>query len=923
MKLRYVMRCFPFQKICTLNVFLLAFLVIGCEGTRAASPQFSEQAFPTNEFFGGISVDIDGLRKHPRYQLFPLDELIPAATSLNYLNSELISQFAFFLKHSESKRGSDQRFEIAAIGKLRNADSFDAKSELAKWSNRTTPWRDDVDVAIEEIQVDGKTCFQFETGTVLNPIRRAGKTRFFDRDGKKSDRGINVGSMTDRGFISGGGKKSKAVITATNVSSDDLIDGQLVIDLHLDVFLTRKLEYPFPESQVYLLSSDGSFRSEPVDFDAKSFFVHQFSFPGEIPVFDTESGEPKGNVDLIGDLVTNGELKLVLRCLEDLTYLGIEDSDFSLRIPGHEYLGVVGEFVVVTQSLDRLKQMMKLDEKTIAEKIALQKGQQVEASFDLTKSENKTAFKDFLKTLKLQHVLAAMTSTTDRVQFSINVDQEKMFSAEIGMSAADARSIAKQISSNCQQLTEPSLRHRIDRQITYKLNDESDKFTGVLATELFDTVRRQQVMAKLREAGFTFIFGQQREAFQDFEGVDASVFPDSSIDIDSLVQPCQTLAENLAESVRAEKNSDGLAIDFHWPFAEPNELNQLEFLTLALMRRYRAIEHFNMKRFYFSEQIERRLISEFPNNEGLWASLAHQLAFNTAPEFNGEATKYFWVRKGIGLLLDMAETNENSADAISTAAFYVAFKIGASDEQKEFRKLFDNDKALLDRIGKYVDLEKCLDSDGIVNCELVGRGMLEHSNQQRRKNGKANSWNVQLEMATQPIGMLTSHARWLDNQFKNEVATKQWQIALQELKQLEEHVVEFDATTKLKLKDVKENFAKIVFQENCEKARRHASWCESQISQIQLRLSPTGTKALSHFSKAVTFQVDQDSESALAEFRSALKIIHEFTGKDPEKVRSARLTFKDLFEKANALHEQMQRPLSVEYRDMILLPLSE
>lgn len=379
----------------------------------------------------------------------------------------------------------------------------------------------------------------------------------------------------------------------------------------------------------------------------------------------------------------------------------------------------------------------------------------------------------------------------------------------------------------------------------------------------------------------------------------------------------------MAESVRAEKNSDGLAIDFHWPFAEPNELNQLEFLTLALLRRYRAIEHFNMKRFYFSEQIERRLISEFPNNEGLWASLAHQLAFNTAPEFNGEATKYFWVRKGIGLLLDVAETNENSADAISTAAFYVAFKIGASDEQKEFRKLFDNDKALLDRIGKYVDLEKCLDSDGIVNCELVGRGMLEHSNQQRRKNGKANSWNVQLEMATQPIGILTSHARWLDNQFKNEIATKQWQIALQELKQLEEQVVEFDATTKLKLKDVKENFAKIVFQENYEKARRHASWCESQISQIQLRLSPTGTKALSHFSKAVTFQVDQDSESALAEFRSALKIIHKYTGKDPEKVRSARLTFKDLFEKANAHHEKMQRPLSVEYRDMILLPLSE
>jgi len=64
----------------------------------------------------------------PRYQVLPLDELIPATTSFDYLDTELISQFAIFLKDSdESNCGSHQQFEIAAVGKLRNPDAFDVR----------------------------------------------------------------------------------------------------------------------------------------------------------------------------------------------------------------------------------------------------------------------------------------------------------------------------------------------------------------------------------------------------------------------------------------------------------------------------------------------------------------------------------------------------------------------------------------------------------------------------------------------------------------------------------------------------------------------------------------------------------------------------------------------------------------------------
>ena len=80
-----------------------AFLAIaiftgGPKADSVYSQNLSLPGFPSNEFFGGVSVDLDGLRNHPRYQLLPLDELIPGTTSFDYLDDELISEFAFFLK---------------------------------------------------------------------------------------------------------------------------------------------------------------------------------------------------------------------------------------------------------------------------------------------------------------------------------------------------------------------------------------------------------------------------------------------------------------------------------------------------------------------------------------------------------------------------------------------------------------------------------------------------------------------------------------------------------------------------------------------------------------------------------------------------------------------------------------------------------
>ena len=70
-----------------LVVLVPVVFIVSCNSAAPIEePNLSLQGFPTSELFGGISVDLDGLQNHPRYQVLPLDELIPATTSFDYLD---------------------------------------------------------------------------------------------------------------------------------------------------------------------------------------------------------------------------------------------------------------------------------------------------------------------------------------------------------------------------------------------------------------------------------------------------------------------------------------------------------------------------------------------------------------------------------------------------------------------------------------------------------------------------------------------------------------------------------------------------------------------------------------------------------------------------------------------------------------------
>ena len=878
---------------------LLALLLLAAFGGRygdgpAYSTKLSDGGFPTSEFFGGLVVDLDSLKDSDRYQTFPLDELVPADISFDHLDTNLITRFGLFLKpNGQSDRRKKRRFEIAAVAKLRNPNSFKPETDLTHWSNLTTPWQKTVKVEVEEVQVAGNTCFRFENGSVFNPIVSDGTIQFYDREGKKRDRGINIGNGSDMGYVSSE-EKSKAVIVS-EVSDANLIEDQLKFDLFLDVHLTSRQATEFAKAQAYLESSDGSLRSEPIAFNAVSLSKHRLSFPRQIPTLDSDSGKAKGTKDLIEEFVTDGKLKLVLRSLTNFSYLGLNEDDVGLRIVGHEYLGVVGEYVVVTQSLESLKQFITAGDAKIAEKLELQDGQQVQGSFQLSDPERLTAFTDFLDILDLKHARQVIPSSANSVRFSVDMNQQSIFSAHVGMSNSDREKLAAAVSHECKELTRPRSYRETKDFFFRPINEEGNLGLGVLPGRVFETLLRLDCMASLRVLGSNQItLGTPIDT--PYSG-EPALFPASSYDRLELMQPIQAMGEKIANSVSVHERSTGLGIEFRWPFAAPEALNDLDRTLIAVIRRNRAAQHHRQLRHYFTTKIERRVLSQFPGSLGLSRILAHQLSYNTSIEYDGYSNRYFWVREGIKLLLDSAQSSKSKTDSVlllGTAAEFIGFKISISDEYKQFRPIFAKDHELLRQISKYVDLKQCVNAEGTIDSILVSKRLFEYCDQQIQKLELAVPSNERMWVLLKPNALRYRFAQRLDESFDQDSAIEQWQLAKRQLQQFQE-------------------------SEPAKGLGRYADQLEKIQKQINLRLSPVGMKVFSHHSKAEALSITGDKEPKLKELELGLteicKHILEGNGEDDNEV--AREVFSHLIRDAKDTYKYLEQPVPEEFLTIV------
>jgi len=172
-----------------------------------------------------------------------------------------------------------------------------------------------------------KTVYQvgLPEGMLVARVPIYGKIRFTDRSGRPAKKGINVGDeWTYRSYIEGGTLAS-AVWTFEGITEEKFPDG-LPLELTLGVFRTYKgnIEKGIPGSLSIRSPKTGQ-TVEAKIFSAKEFMTDSQHIPRSLRTADGES------LDLFEDLVADGRVEIILRCVQPAQYFGAAQPDLYLR----------------------------------------------------------------------------------------------------------------------------------------------------------------------------------------------------------------------------------------------------------------------------------------------------------------------------------------------------------------------------------------------------------------------------------------------------------------------------------------------------------------------------------------------------------------------------------------------------------------
>ena len=117
-----------------------------------------------------------------------------------------------------------------------------------------------------------------------------------------------------------------------------------------------------------------------------------------------------------------------------------------------------------------------------------------------------------------------------------------------------------------------------------------------------------------------------------------------------------------------------------------------------------------------------------PNFSKVWRHQAWNLSYNVSVEFDDFSTRYVWVKKGIKFLIKGAKYNDQDQKLLWDVGWFITQKIGKSDEQDQFRRLFKIDMREDARGGDpelrdlmEFSLSECEDPRGDRDNWLVGR----------------------------------------------------------------------------------------------------------------------------------------------------------------------------------------------------------
>ena len=124
------------------------------------------------------------------------------------------------------------------------------------------------------------------------------------------------------------------------------------------------------------------------------------------------------------------------------------------------------------------------------------------------------------------------------------------------------------------------------------------------------------------------------------------------------------------------------------------------------------------------EMTVQQIIRLQPNFLEVWDFQAHNLSYNVSVEFDDYRMRYEWVKKGIRFLIEGTHYNHQEPGLLNQVGWFTGQKVGRSDEQKQFRRMFKDDKDFHQHFREHgieVDQDQALGPDVKPDNWLVAR----------------------------------------------------------------------------------------------------------------------------------------------------------------------------------------------------------
>jgi hypothetical protein len=180
-------------------------------------------------------------------------------------------------------------------------------------------------------------------GYIRARVPQYGKLRFIDRSSQSKDRGISVGNeWTYRSYIDGN-TPATAIWLFDNIdesiavrSADEDEPAAFPLALEVEVFRTHKGIITRPiGGQIQFRNPKTGLTSDPFPFEALDGQVADYNLSRE--QYTDKTRQP---IDLFDDLVSDeGQLEVLVKCLEQGQYYGFAQADCYLRRPDGSPIG--------------------------------------------------------------------------------------------------------------------------------------------------------------------------------------------------------------------------------------------------------------------------------------------------------------------------------------------------------------------------------------------------------------------------------------------------------------------------------------------------------------------------------------------------------------------------------------------------------